>query len=378
MGRGRGRPRQNLVFLGTDSRDSELKLRACARAARALGFRSQKQPDAWTAGIFPLSDFRALDAAWMCKSHGIAGPDPIAVCVAASKSLTYQFLRNRGFELLRWLVPVRQADLHAPLRGPVIVKPDSGSGSYSQQPWGYRVFDSLRDFRRYLHAGKLTDRFLETQVLVRDQRHVVMDYVETPQVQSIATVVRAGRPLLYDTSSITELPGAKVVGRILIGERHPDTARVVKMAEALAAAGLRRSVIYFQCVERRGRLYPIDCNLRPGAVWGRGAVALKVPVYEELLAVMLGLKRAPAIRWPAPYVGIARVPLAPRKGRFRYEFADPDAIAVNAETRYDPSRPYDVGQAWPMFALACAQREEFDRRADAVSASTRLVRRYQS
>ncbi len=365
----RRRPR-NVVFLLTDSHDSLVKAGAYARAARALGFSVALQVGERTAAIVPASDFRALDAAWMCKTYGIPGPDPVAVAIASSKSLTYQLLQNRGFEMLRWIMPVTEADLHAPLPGPVIVKADAGSGSTSTQPWGYRVFDGMRDLRRYLHRGRLTTKFLDTQVRRRDQRHLVMEYVESPEVHSVATVAGDGRPVLFDTNVMRPMSDTnKVVGRILVGARHPDTATAVRMAGALAAAGLRRSIIYLQCVARRGRLYPIDLNLRPGAMWGQAAVALEVPAYEELLSVMLGLKARPQIRWPAPYIGIARVPMRLRPGNFPVVLRDRQAVALAPETRYDRARPWDLGHRWPMFAVPLERAGDFDRRVDAVAAA---------
>jgi hypothetical protein len=373
--RGRGKRRRNLVLLGTDSRNSAIKAREYTVAAHAMGLSVRWLPDANTVAILPVSDFRVLDAAWMCKAHGVPGPDPVAAAVAMSKSLTYQLLQNLGFEVLSWVLPIRDTDLNVRIDGPVILKPDSGSGAASRQPWGYRVFDGMHDFRRWLRREKLTERFLDTQVFNREQRHIIMQYVEGSEVWSAATVAGDRGAELYHTDVIRPMSAStQVIGRVLVGERHPDTAYAVRMCRALAAAGLRRSIIYLQFVERRGRLYPIDLNMRPGALWGQAATALRVPVYEELIAVMLGLKDRPLIRWPARYVGIVRVPTPLRSGSFRVEMGDRDAVLLSGETHYDPAKPDYVGHAWPLFALKCDRPEEFDRRADAAAASIRLVR----
>jgi D-alanine-D-alanine ligase-like ATP-grasp enzyme len=373
--RGRSRRRRNIVLAGIDSSISAIKIRAYTAAAHAMGLSVRWLPNADTVAILPVSDFRVLDAAWMCKSHGVPGPDPVVAAIAMSKSLLYQFLQNRGFEVLSWIVPIRDTDLHARLDGPVIVKPDAGSGAASRQPWGYRVFDGMRDFRRWLHLEKLTDRFLDTQVHTREQRHIVMQHVEGAQVYSAHTVAGDRGAVLYDTDVIRPMSkSSMVIARVLVGERLPDAPYAVRMASALAAAGLRRSIIYLQFVSRRGKLYPIDLNLRPGALWGQAATALGVPVNEELLAVMLGMKARPLIRWPAPYVGIVRVPTPLRSGRFRVEIGARDAVLLSGETHYDPAKPDHLGHAWPLFALTCDRPEEFDRRADAAAASIRLVR----
>lgn len=371
MGASSRKRRGNIVLLRTDSFESLMKAKAYADAARALGFAVRDYPDAETLGIWPASDFRALEAAWLCRSYGVPGPDPVAVAIARSKSLTYEFLRRKGFDMLRWLVPLRERDLGLPFKGPIIVKPDSGSGSSSNQPWGYRVFDGLRDFKRYLHKQKLLERFFANQVGAAQDRQVVMEYVDA-ELWSIATIAGDGDAMLYDSNVMSTLPGSKVMGRILIGARHPDTANAVRMAKALSRAGLRRSVIYLQCVPRRGRLCVFDLNLRPGTMWECAAVSMNVRAHEELVSVLLGLKEKTDIRWPGRYVGVVRVPGRLQPGRMQVRFAHADAIPVVDEARYDPSKPYDAGHAWPMFAVLCRRADEFDGRARAIIASMKV------
>ncbi len=363
--------KRNLVLLRTDSYESHMKARAFADAARRLGFSVRAHPDRNTLAILPASDFRGLEAAWMCRTYGVPGPDPVAVAIARCKSLTYEFLRRKGFDLLPWLVPVRSQDLRRGFDGPVIVKPDSGSGSSSALPWGYRVFDSLPDFRRYLERGKLVERFFAAQAQSA-HRHIVMACVDA-ELYSIACVAGPGGTHLYDSNVMQTLPDSKIMGRVLLGVRHPDTGNIVRMAGSLAAAGLSPSVIYFQCVPRGGRLYPFDLNLRPGTMWEQAAVRLKVAAYDEILAVMLGLKPRPHISWPARYIGLVRVPRPLQAGQFRAACDVPGAVPIIDRVRYDPAKPYDAGHAFAMFAVTCAQPDEFERRAREVIARTRLL-----
>jgi hypothetical protein len=273
--------------------------------------------------------------------------------------------------MLRWCVPQSGRDLGVPWAGPVFVKPDAGSGSVSAKPWGYRAFDSLRDFQRFLSRG---DRMRELYEAQRDpmQRHVVMEYVPARELWSIATVAGDGPAVLYDTNLMHAMPRWNVIERLLIGARHPDTGTAVRMARALAAAGLRRSVIYVQCAQRGGRLYPMDLNLRPGTMWSHCAQALKVPAHEEILAVLLGLKARPSIRWPAPYVGVARVPMRRGPAQVAAEFRHPAAIPLIERTSFDRSRPLDSGHAWPRFAVLCQRPADFARTARAVIAAARI------
>jgi hypothetical protein len=365
-------PRRNIVLLRTDSYESKVKAEQLADAARSLGLDVRGAPDRRTDAVLPASDFRALEAAWMAHTYGVPGPDPVMVAIATSKSLTYEFLRRRGFSLLRWLVPVWERDLEVGFAGPVFVKPDCGSGSVSGKPWGYRAFESLADFHRFLRRRKLLARFLEAQRDPR-QRHLVMEHVAAREQWSVATVAGDGAPVLYDTNIMYPMAHCSVIERDLVGARHPDTANVVRMARVMATAGLRRSVIYFQCVQRRGRLYPMDLNLRPGTMWSHGAAVMKVGAHEEILAVLLGLKAKPSIAWPAPYVGFARVPMR-RPARVAAQFRHPQALPLIERTHLDPSRPYDLGHAWPMFAVLCERPRDFARKAGAILASTRLTR----
>jgi hypothetical protein len=364
-----GRPR-NIVLLRSDSQDSLAKTDAFASAARSLGLGVRDNPDRDTVAILPASDFRALDAAWMARTYGVPGPDPVMVAIATSKSLTYEFLRRRGFSLLRWCVPQSARDLSVRWQGPVFVKPDAGSGSVSAKPWGYRAFDSLRDFQRFLGRGERMREFYEAQ---RDpqQRHLVMEYVPARELWSIATVAGDGPAMLYDTNLMHAMPRWNMIERVLIGAKHPDTGTALRMARALAAAGLRRSVIYLQCVERGGRLYPMDLNLRPGTIWSHCAQVLNVPAHEEILAVLLDLKAGPSIRWPAPYVGVARVPMR-GPAQVAAEFRHAAAIPIIERTSFDRSRAFDRGHAWPRFAVLCKRRQDFARTARAVIATTRI------
>jgi hypothetical protein len=241
----------------------------------------------------------------------------------------------------------------------------------SAKPWGYRAFDSLRDFQRFLGRGERMREFYEAQ---RDpqQRHLVMEYVPARELWSIATVAGDGPAMLYDTNLMHAMPRWNVIERLLIGARHPDTGTALRMARALAAAGLRRSVIYVQCVQRGGRLHLMDLNLRPGTMWSQCAQVLKVAAHEEILAVLLGLKARPSIRWPAPYVGVARVPMRCGPARVAAEFRHAAAIPLIERTSFDRSRPLDNGYAWPRFSVLCKRPSDFARTARAVIAATRV------
>jgi len=367
------RKRGNIVILRTSSRESGFKAAAYADAAKRLGLTVRGYPDRRTVAVIPASDFRALDAAWMCLHHGIPGPEPAAVAIASSKSLTYAFLRSRGFELLPWLVPGEERDLKLSLKGPIILKPDSGSGSVSKAPWAYRVFDDLRDFRAYLNREELIGKFFEMQRAGGIHRHLAMRYVESSDVYSVAAVVGDRRPALFDVNATQTMADSKVIGRIIIGLRHRATASAFAMASALVEAGLRRSIIFLQCVARRGKLYPIDLNLRPGTLWSLAAVKLISTAYQELLSVILGYKNAAEMRWPAPYVGIARAPMPLRKGRYRVELAG-SAVSLLDEIAYDPGKYYDIGHAWPTLAINCQRPEEFALRLPAAIASIKLTK----
>jgi hypothetical protein len=326
-------------------------------------------PDKGTVAVIPCSDYRVSEAALLCHAHGIRGPRPSIAAIASSKALTYDFLARAGFEVLYWQVPRQPRDLLASFDRPVIVKPDSGAGSYSPLPWGYRVFDDLRDFRRYLRTEGLTGQFFEHQADERT-RSVVMECVPSPRMFTITTVVGDGEAMLYDRNTFRTTTASKVVDWMLMGDTHPDLKKAVAMANAFAAAGMHRSILYLQSVERGGRLFPIDLNLRPGTMWELAAEGMGARPYETLLAAMLGLEHGGRIAWPAPYVGIRKVLLPKRRKSFRVAFG---AVPLISRCRFVRGKPYDLGHAWPLFAVPCQRPEEFDRRADAIIAATRIL-----
>jgi hypothetical protein len=363
--------RRNIVLLSTDSRESESKKLHYTEAAASLGLEVRAYPDRRTECVLACSDFRAVDAAWLCKLHGIPGSDPIAASIASQKSLTYQFLQSRGFRTLHWQLPIELRDLQHSFDRPVIVKPDRGSGSFARHPWGYRVFASVDAFRRYLVRNRLLGTFLRYQAdpSSGSGRYIVMEYVACKSMFGVASIIGAKRATVYDVHGMRAMSRSMIVDRILFGERHRDMASVAAVAQAFAEIGLRRTVLYVQCVERAGKLYPIDINLRPGTMFDLAASALGHPFYKEALSVFLGRQARMRFSWPSKCVGVRRMSLPLKAGTRRATFG-PGGIPLIEKFSYDPARPYDLGHAWPTFAVQCSDRVDFDRRAGSVIART--------
>jgi hypothetical protein len=269
---------------------------------------------------------------------------------------------------------MREEDLRA-FDGPVIVKPEKGSGSFGGYPWAYRTFESLRAFGRYLKVRKLQKKFFDYQrrpdALLG--RFLVMHHAGTSQTHSVAAVIADRRIEVCVIGEGRHSPETKVAESLVIGKRHPETDRVVAMIEAFAAAGLRRSVVYLQCVEYRKRLYPMDVNLRTGTLWAAAGEGLGMPLHTRILAFQLGLAPRLGIRWPAPFVGVQRMLIPPKAGRRHVVFGE-GCIPLVTELTYDPKKPYDVGHAWPTFALKCQRYEEFDARAAGIMAGAEVRR----
>ena len=306
---------RNVVLLSTGSSESESKSKHYARAAAQLGFGVRAHPDRRTAAVVACSDYRAVDAAWLCQRYGIPGPDPIAATIATHKSLAYSFLRAQGFRMLHWQVPLGGEELRDGFDRPVIVKPDRASGSFSRHPWGYRVFASTSAFHAWLVRNGQLRRFERYQAEPSSWsgRYLVMEYVASRNLYGVAALVGERHATVYDAHEMRTMPGSMVVDRILFGERHRDAPSVARMAAAFAGIGLRRSIVYLQCVERAGRLYPIDINLRPGTMFDLAVDALRLPFYDWALAAFTGRARAARFRWPHRRVGVRRIALALRR-----------------------------------------------------------------
>lgn len=367
--------KKNIVLLGTDSRDSSSKSSNYADAADQLGLELNDYPDNDTLGIFPCSDFKAVDAAWLAKIHGIRGSDPIMASIATNKSFAYHFLQQQGFEMLFWHVPLREEDLSISFKGPIILKPEKGSGSFAHHPWGYQVFESLAAFRRYLVRNKLKDLFFAYQA---DPswwygRYIAMEYVEAKELYSVAAAVGDKSLSVYDCSTMSVMDDCMQVEWMLVGERHPDAESVIRMIEALSEHNLRRTIIYIQCVAKHGKLYPIDLNLRPGTMGDCAVRALGLPFYPASLAFMLGLEDEMRFSWPAPRVGIKRINVPITRQRRRVEFGA-GAVPLISELSFNPRKPYDLGHAYPMFAVLCDSRPEFEQRIAEIEAGAAITK----
>jgi hypothetical protein len=366
---------RNIVPLRTDSVESREKALSWARAARSLGLRVRSHPDRHTVAVVPCSDGRLRDAAWLGRRHGVPACDPAAAAVLSSKALAYEFLRGKGFEMLFSCVPLAGADLDVKLHRPVIVKPEYGSGSYAPHPWGYRVFESMADLRRWLRRRGFERSFFEYQAQPdwRAGRYLAMEYVPSEWTHAVQCVVADGKVDVFDQFSCTLRPKAMTVKTVVMGEKLEQAAILVRMAREFARLGLRRSLLTIQCVERDGKLYPIDFNVRVGALFDCFNKKQKLRFYEHALRFMLGESDAMGFAWPSPRVGIHRLYLPLRPGRWRASFGD-EAIPLVTEVAYDPKKPYDFGYAWPGFAVLGKSRTDTLARVQRVLADTTVTR----
>jgi len=361
--------RHNIVLLGAGGRESQAKVRHYRAAATRLDLDVADYPNAQTLGIISCSDFRAAEASWLAQSRGIRGADPLAATVATSKSLAYSAMRRAGFDTLWFVIPRCDDDLRtSPYGGPVIVKPDRGSGGFAEHPWAYRTFESVQAFREALIDAELLEAFLAYQndPPMHHGAYLVMEYVESPLITAAA--VAGGDDLAFyesGTAEMVESDGRLSAACYVLGPN--ETAHDARVfVEALVEQGLRHAVVYVQCVEKAGRLYPIDFNLRPSTMSDYAVDGLGLAFCEAALAYQLGLSRTFEFRWPHPYVAIRRVviPLCPGTREVDY---GPDCIPLVQRLHYDEDRPYDVGDAWPMFAVTGASQAACRSRAETIA-----------
>lgn len=357
--------KKNIVLLASHSRESAAKEKQYRAAATALGLEVLPYPDARTLGVFACSDFRSVDAANLAALHHVAGPEVLATTIATQKSLAYRHFAKHGFSTLWTHAPLCEADLLLDLPYAIIVKPDKGSGSFADHPWAYQRYDSLRHFHRWLVDQDLLAAFLAYQNDPNSWygRYLTMEYIADSDVYTAAAVAGPDGIAVHEGGRLRFTRDTLQCEWMLLGERHPRHEQIGRMIRSLHDIGLRQSIIYIQCVEKNGDLCPIDINLRPGTMPDRAFHGLELPFYQAALAYMLGMSDTLDFNWPAPYVGIRRVVLPLEHGRRQAAFG-PDCTPLIGELAYDSSRPYDLGHAWPMFAVTgheaadCAQLAE--------------------
>jgi hypothetical protein len=367
--------KSNIVLLTTGSRESTDKARSWGQAARSLGLSVKFSPDRHTVSVIHCSDFKIIEAAWLCRAHNIPGPDPVAATIVASKALSYEFLRALGFNVLFSYVPMEAADLRIRFNKPIIVKPEYGSGTSRLHPWAYGVFDGVADFRRYLEKQGLLDQFFSHQQapFFQTGRYLVMEFIDAERLCYVETLINDRETVACDQRSLWLRKPEMTVETSLCGERFRDAKSVVAMAREFARIGLRRTLLGFQCVEKNGKLYPIDPIVRPAASFGLLAEKLNLRFFEQALAFMLGVDRKFKFAWPARYVGVRRI-YAPRKqGRYVLQF-DPGCIPLVSNVSYRKKAYDDMGHAWGAFGLVCKGRKEFLDRVRKAVASTRVRR----
>ncbi|WP_429941542.1 hypothetical protein [Achromobacter xylosoxidans] len=357
--------KQNIVLLASHSRESAAKEKQYHAAARALGLEVVSYPDANTLGVFACSDFRSVDAANLAALHRVAGPDVLATTIATQKSLAYRHFARSGFSTLWTHAPLRAEDLLLDLPYAIIVKPDKGSGSFAEHPWAYQRYESLRHFHEWLASRDLLEAFLAYQNDPNSWygRYLTMEYIGDSDVYTAAAVAGPKKIEIHEGGRLRFTRDSMQCEWMLLGQRPPRHERIGHMIQSLHDIGLRQSIIYIQCVEKGGELCPIDINLRPGTMPDRAFHGLGLPFYTAALAYMLGLAETLEFSWPTPYVGIRRLVLPLEHGRRQATFGA-ECVPLIRELAYDSSRPYDLGHAWPMFAVTghdaahCAQLAE--------------------
>lgn len=309
----------------------------------------------------------------MCRTWGIPGPDPVAAGILTSKALTYELLRQRGHAVLFSYVPLSMEDLELRFDRPVIVKPERGSATYSVYPWGYRVFKGVAGFRRYLDEQGLAGQFFQYQREPHAAvgRFLIMEFVDCKWLRYVQIAIDGSGARVFAHSTDTVRPETLTVDKVIFAERLKQIEAVTAIGGEFARLGFHRALMMMQFVEKRGRLYPIDFNFRPAPAFDRLAVALGLQFYEKALAFLLGRADHIQLAWPAPCVGLQRMYLRPRKGRYEADFG-PGAIPLITQVAYDPARAYDFGYAWPMFAATASNRPEFLRKARRIVAQTRI------
>ncbi|MGV2895792.1 hypothetical protein ACNPPY_08340 [Achromobacter sp. AGC78] len=357
--------KKNIVLLSSYSRESVAKEKQYKAAAHTLGLGVAEYPDAQTVGVIACSDFRSVDAANLAALHGVAGPDVLATMLATQKSLAYRFFAQRGFATLWAHAPLRVEDLKLNLPHQIIVKPDKGSGSFAEHPWAYQRYDSLQHFHDWLVEQQLLEAFLAYQNDPNSWygRYLTMEYIGDSDVYTAAAVAGPEGFTVYEGGRLRFTTDSLQCEWMLLGQRHPRHEEIEGMIQALYDVGLRQSIIYIQAVEKDGRLCAIDINLRPGTMPDRAFQGLGLPFYQTALAYMLGMAVSLDFTWVAPYIGIRRVVVPLQHGRRTAEFGA-GCVPLIGELAYDSNRPFDLGHAWPMFAVTgqnddeCAQLAE--------------------
>jgi hypothetical protein len=237
------------------------------------------------------------------------------------------------------------------------------------------VFENMADLCAHFRRGRLERRFFEYQQQPdpRAGRYLIMEYVPTGWTHAVQCIIGDGEVDIFDQFSCTLRPKSMTVQTVVAGERLAQARQIVAMARQFARLGLRRSLLTIQCVERAGTLYPIDFNVRVGALFDSLNKKCDLGFYEGALRFMLGRSDAVGFAWPAPRVGVHRMYLPVRPGRWRAAFG-PGAIPLVTEVAFDPRKPYDFGHAWPGFAVLGRSKADALDKVDAVLAATTVER----
>lgn len=274
-----------LLLLASPSRESHDKARRFSASAATLGLPVQTvvsdTPSALASQIgaadwcfvLPCSDALAVTAAHanaQCRAGGLA--PHLAMALADKASGIPLLSRMLDLPVLPQLVPQDVAAMRDwPYRGPVFVKPTRSSGGWSQQPWGYRRYESAAAFLRFLEdSSHVTDFFAGQRQPGALGPFMLQAAIDSNRIEAAALLLTATR-LQVVGRSFGDFEAENVTGAGRRWHRigyHDDAASVLAAALPRLAlqrrrdAGWGRGLIYLQGLAGPDGFHLIDINLR--------------------------------------------------------------------------------------------------------------------
>jgi hypothetical protein len=349
-----------ISVLSSSSADSLSKKRLIESAiARLQG----SIPDSLQSFAIPTSDSVALAAATHNEALGINAMSVALTSTFYDKGCAYAFARANELPVPDWVVPPSREELiKSALTGRIIVKPTSSSGAFCQDPWGYKVFDSINAFLTWLESNELEERFWIQQHFPNPHYgpYLVMRYHDNPDIWGIHVLKTFdGQIRIFGRCFMHCIEPTYWIQFCLLNPAHTGWALLEKKLRDMASdSQFGSGLLYVQAIDVGGVLMPIDFNLRHGTLFAQYCEAREPDWFERYVECLFGLGD-PNLDVSVKHFCIGKVPsekflrgLVPQLSRY------PGVTLGPRSQAFDPERAYDVAYKDFLFISEADDEEE--------------------
>lgn len=264
-----------------------------------------------------------------------------------SKCAGYDLFNTCNFNTLKYKPLNKYTDIiDAEFKCNIFVKPDWSSGVHSISKYGYKKFNSTKEFFDTITTDLASFN--------RDSANpyaklMMMENVEHEGVYCISAILREDKVFCYGHSYM-KISGDDCFYDYVVYEDIGNTKLLEPLISKLWENGFRSNFLYLQCLMKDGKLYPMDINTRLSTYLDTLATHYDPEFYGRVLDFIMNKNDNISFKLPAPKVLIARVRSDPHKPIKSIKYTPMKNVTpLNFDRLSISSAGYDKAYSWPTY-----------------------------